>query len=190
MNRLNSIALFVLLLSGLIYGIIEWRTATLDGDQLIIDEQQRPDFIAEKLQSHIYNDLGQLSHTIEAERMEHYADLAVSSFELPNYTLYPNKQDKPWRVSAKEATLYKDNRVELKRQVHIQATEEDSLIKEIHCKTIALDLTTNIISSEQAVVVIGKDFTMYGSGLIIDLNTKKMTLTQHERTIYKKLDES
>jgi lipopolysaccharide export system protein LptC len=38
--------------------------------------------------------------------------------------------------------------------------------------------------------VVGKDFTMYGSGLIIDLNTKQMTLTQHERTIYKKNDES
>jgi lipopolysaccharide export system protein LptC len=27
---------------------------------------------------------------------------------------------------------------------------------------------------------------MYGSGLIIDLNTKQMTLTEHVRTIYKK----
>ncbi|TYK67170.1 LPS export ABC transporter periplasmic protein LptC [Colwellia echini] len=189
MNRLNSITLFVLLFSALIYGVIEWRSTTIEEDTSIVDEQ-RPNFIAEKLQSKIYNDLGELSHTIEAERMEHYADLAVSYFERPNYILYPKKNAKPWTVSAKEATLYKDNRVELKTQVYIQSTEVGSLIKEIHCKTIALDLKTNIISSEQAVVVIGKDFTMYGSGLIIDLNTKQMTLTQHERTIYKKYDES
>jgi lipopolysaccharide export system protein LptC len=189
MNRLNSLALFVLLLSALIYGIIEWRTASIEQDTLIVDEQ-RPDFIAEQLQSKIYSDLGQLSHTIEAERMEYYADLEVSYFESPNYTLYPQENGLPWKVSAQEATLYKDNRVELKNQVHIKATAIDSLIKEIHCKTIALDLKTNIISSEQAVVVVGKDFTMYGSGLIIDLNTKQMTLTQHERTIYKKYDES
>ncbi|MFQ3208801.1 MAG: lipopolysaccharide export system protein LptC [Colwellia sp.] len=189
MNRLNSLTLFVLLLSALVYGIIEWRTATIEQNTLIVDEQ-RPDFIAEQLQSKIYNELGQLSHTIEAQRMEHYADLEVSYFELPNYTLYPQKVGQPWKVSAQEATLYKDNRVELKNQVHIRATAIDSLIKEIYCKTIALDLKTNIISSEQAVVVVGKDFTMYGSGLIIDLNTKQMTLTQHERTIYKKYDES
>ncbi|MEY8252803.1 MAG: LPS export ABC transporter periplasmic protein LptC [Colwellia sp.] len=189
MNRLNSLALFVLLLSALIYGIIEWRSASIEQDTLIVDEQ-RPDFIAEKLQSKIYSDLGQLSHTIAAERMEHYADLEVSYFELPNYTLYPQKEGQPWKVSAQEATLYKDNRVELKNQVHIKATEIDSLIKEIHCKAIALDLKTNIISSEQSVVVVGKDFTMYGSGLIINLNTKQMTLTQHEHTIYKKYDES
>jgi lipopolysaccharide export system protein LptC len=189
MNRLNSLALFVLLLSALVYGIIEWRTASIEEDTLIVDEQ-RPDFIAEQLQSKIYTDLGQLSHTIKAERMEHYADLEVSYFESPYYTLYPQKKGQPWKLSAQEATLYKDNRVELKKDVHIKATETDSLIQEIYCKTIALDLKTNIISSEQSVVVVGKDFTMYGSGLIIDLNTKQMTLTQHERTIYKKNDES
>jgi len=189
MNRLNSLALFFLLLSALIYGIIEWRSASIEENTLIVDEQ-RPDFIAEKLQSKIYSELGKLSHTIEAERMEHYSDLAVSYFELPNYTLYPQKEGQPWKVSAQEATLYKDNRVELKSQVQIKATEADSLIKEIRCKTIALDLKTNIITSEQRVVVVGKDFTMYGSGLIIDLNTKQMTLTKHERTIYKEFDES
>jgi lipopolysaccharide export system protein LptC len=189
MNRLNSLALFVLLLSALIYGIIEWRSVSIEEDTSIVNEQ-RPDFIAEKLKSKIFSNVGQLSHTIEAERMEHYADLAVSYFELPNYTLYPQKEGQPWKVSAKEATLYKDNRVELKTQVRIKATEIDSLIKEIHCKTIALDLKTNIISSEQSVIVMAKDFTVYGSGLIIDLNTKQMTITQHERTIYKKNDES
>jgi lipopolysaccharide export system protein LptC len=189
MNRLNSLTLFVLLLSALVYGIIEWRTATIEQNTLIVDEQ-RPDFIAEQLQSKIYSELGQLSHTIQAQRMEHYADLEVSYFELPNYTLYPQKEGQPWKISAQEATLYKDNRVELKNQVHIVATAIDSLIKEIRCKKIALDLKTNIINSEQAVVIVGKDFITYGSGLIIDLNTKKMTLTQHERTIIKKYDES
>lgn len=185
MNRLNSLALFVLLLSALIYGIIEWRNASTQADSSIVNER-RPDFIAEKLESKIYSDLGQLSHTIDAERMEYYADLEVSYFELPNYTLYSPEDAKPWKVSAQEATLHKDNKVELKNQVHIRATEIDSLIKEIHCKSIALDLKTNIISSEQTVVVVGKDFTMHGSGLIIDLNTKQMTLTKHERTLYKK----
>lgn len=189
MSRLNSLALFFLLLSALIYGVIEWRSATIKEDTLIVDEQ-RPDFIAEKLESKIFNEAGQLSHTIEAERMEHYSELEVSYFEHPNYTLYPKKENEPWKVSAQEATLYKDNKVELTNQVHIQATEADSLIQNIYCKKIALNLKTNIISSEQAVVVEGKDFTMYGSGLVINLNTKQMTLTQHERTNYKKTNES
>lgn len=189
MTRLNSLSLFFLLLSALIYGVIKWRSATVEQNTLIVDEQ-RPDFIAEKLESKIFSDIGQLSHTIEADRMEYYAEIEVSYFESPHYTLYPKKENSPWKVSAQEATLYKDSKVELETQVHIQATEVDSLIKSIHCKKIALDLKTNIISSEQAVVVVGKDFTMYGSGLIINLNTKQMTLNQHERTNYKKNDDS
>jgi len=185
MNRLNSLALFILLLSALVYGIIEWRSESVKQDTVDID-RQRPDFIAEKLQSKVYSDLGILSHKINANRMEHYADSKVSYFEAPNYILYPANKSMPWKISASEATLYKDSFVELKYNVVIEATENNSLIKEIICKEITLDLTTNIISSEQAVIVKGKNFTMIGSQLIINLNTKEMILNQHERTIYKK----
>lgn len=196
MTRLNFLALLILLLGAMAYGVIEWRSAqVIPGES--IEKELTPDFIAEALKSDIYNPLGQLSHSVVADRMEHYANLKVTHFELPNYVLYPtnNNQSKgsstkkknyPWKLSAKEATLYKNNRVILNHRVHLMATDENSLIQEIHCKYLELDLNTNIISSEQTVMVQGKDFTMYGSGLIIDLNTKQMTLTEHVRTIYKK----
>lgn len=196
MTRLNFLALLILFLGAMAYGIIEWRNAQVMPDEGIKNELT-PDFIAEALRSDIYTDIGQLSHTILADRMEHYAKLEVTNFELPNYTLYPTnnvpsssssskKQNYPWKLSAKEATLYKNNRVILNHRVHLMATDENSLIQEVHCKYLELDLKTNIISSDQTVMVQGKDFTMYGSGLIIDLNTKQMTLTEHVRTIYKK----
>ncbi len=188
MSRLNSLALFVLLLSVMAYGVIEWRSALVKRDD-IIDNELMPDFIAESLKSNIFTQTGKLSHIIEADRMEHYSSLAVTHFELPNYTLHPKDSAKPWTLSAKEATLYKDNRVVLNHRVRLAATEDNSLIEEVHCKNLELDLTTNIISSEQTVMVIGKDFTMYGSGLIIDLNTNQMTITEHVRTIYKKINE-
>jgi len=188
MNRLNSLALFILLLSATVYGIIEWRSATSE-EEGIINNELTPDFIAETLKSKIYTDTGKLSHTIEADRMEHYASLELTHFELPNYTLHPKNNGEPWKITAKEATLHKNNRVILNNRVRLKATETDSLIEEIHCKYLELDLNTNIISSEQTVMVIGKDFTMYGSGLIIDLNTKQMTLTEHVRTIYKETNE-
>jgi lipopolysaccharide export system protein LptC len=196
MTRLNFLALFTLLLGALAYGVIEWRSAqVIPGEN--IEKELTPDFIAEALKSEIYTPLGQLSHSVVADRMEHYANLEVTHFELPNYILYPTnntqlkkastkKKNYPWKLSAKEATLYKNNRVILNHRVHLTATDESSLIQEIHCKYLELDLNTNIISSEQTVMVQGRDFTMYGSGLIIDLNTKQMTLTEHVRTIYKK----
>lgn len=196
MTRLNFLALLTLLLGGMAYAIIEWRYAQNTSGESI-ENELTPDFIAEALKSDIYTQLGQLSHSVVADRMEHYAKLEVTHFELPNYILYPTKSTQskkpstknknyPWKLSAKEATLYKNNRVILNHRVHLIATDENSLIQEIHCKYLELDLNTNIISSDQTVMVQGKDFTMYGSGLIIDLNTKQMTLTEHVRTIYKK----
>ena len=209
MTRTNFLAFLVLLLGVMTYGIIEWRQSQIIPGESI-ESELTPDFIAEALKSDIYTESGQLSHVIIADRMEHYAKLEVTHFELPNYTLYPKshsnkdtassntlagenspnylskKSSSPWKLSAKEATLYKNNRVILNHRVHLSATDENSLIQEIHCKYLELDLNTNIISSDQTVMVQGKDFTMYGSGLIIDLNTKQMTLTEHVRTIYKK----
>lgn len=213
MTRTTFLTFLILLLGAMAYGIIEWRQSQIVPDENI-ESKLTPDFIAEALKTDIYTKSGQLSHVIVADRMEHYAKLEVTHFELPNYTLYPQSssartskpntltaedpKDKfpstaqpeknalPWNISAKEATLYKNNRVILNHRVHLSATDENSLIQEIHCKYLELDLNTNIISSDQTVMVQGKDFTMYGSGLIIDLNTKQMTLTEHVRTIYKK----
>jgi len=187
MTRLHTLALLVVLLGAMAYGIIEWRSANKISDDSAHSDLT-PDFIAEALKSDIFTESGQLSHAIIADRMEHYAELEVTHFEIPNYTLYPKNSESPWQLSAKEATLYKNNRVILNHRVHLKATDENSLIQEIHCKYLELDLNTNIISSEQTVMVQGKDFTMYGSGLIIDLNTKQMTLTEHVRTIYKKTE--
>ena len=70
--------------------------------------------------------------------------------------------------------------------MRLKSAEQDGLIEEIHCKYLELDLTTNIITSEQNVVVLGKDFTMYGAGLAINLNTKQMTLAKDIKTTYQK----
>ena len=185
MSWLSRWTLVIFILSAFLYGITEWRNAHKKPSDAI-DTELTPDFIAESLKSAIYNQDGKLSHEIEADRMEHYTELEFTHFELPNYTLYPKNAASPWQVKAKEATLYNNNRVILKNTIRITSTEKNSFIKEVHGKTLELDLTTNIISSSQEVIVYGRNFTMYGSGLIIDLNTTEMTLTEHEKTIYKK----
>ncbi|WP_448212851.1 LPS export ABC transporter periplasmic protein LptC [Colwellia sp. MEBiC06753] len=185
MSRLHWLAFAILLFSLMTYGVVHWRKAQTDNIN-VIDTELTPDFIAEVLNSDIYNDEGKLSYKIEAQRMEHYAELSFTRLEFPNYTIFPKDNTLPWKLAAAEGTLYSNNRVILKNRVLLTAMEENSLIKEIHCKYLELDLNTNIISSDQTIMIQGEDFTMYGSGLIIDLNTKQMTLTEHVQTIYQK----
>ncbi len=186
MNRIYGLALFGLTIALITYNIIEWQKSTkvtID----TIDAGLTPEFIAEKLKSKTYDKNGALSHIIDAQRMEHYADIAVTHFEFPKLTLYPVGGGVPWQVSAKEATLYANNRVRLENRVQLIASDKNSMIQEIHGKYLELDLNTNIVSSEQTILIVGKGFTMYGSGLIVDINTTQMTLTEHVQTIYKKI---
>jgi len=185
MIRLYSLAFVILLIAAVAY-IVEWDKVDESGITTI-NNKLVPDFIAESLKSNTFNVKGDLSHIIDAKRMEHYADIQVTHFEFPHLTLYPEDKKNTWEVSSTEGTLFSDNRVKLKNRVKLSSTDPESLIQEIHGKYIELDLNTNIISSEQAIVVLGKGFTMYGSGLIVDINTKQMTLTEHVQTIYKKL---
>ncbi len=188
MTRLYTLAFFVLLLAAIAYGLVEWHQ-TEERETTTVNTTLTPDFIAESLKSNTFNLKGDLSHVIDAQRMEHYADIEVTHFEFPHLTLYPEDKKIPWEVSSTEGTLFSDNRVKLKNRVKLSSTDPESLIQEIHGKDIELDLNTNIVSSEQAIVVLGKGFTMYGSGLIVDINTKQMTLTEHVQTIYKKIKE-
>lgn len=179
------LSLLVFMLSVTIYGINEWYFATPE-PTTNATSGFTPDFVAEALKSDIYNKDGKLSYEIDAQRMEHYADLAFTLFEFPNYTLYPDNNAAPWKVSALEATFFDDNKVILENRVLLLSTDKNSLIQEIHCKYLELDLNTNIITSDQTIVIQGKGFTTHGAGLIIDLNTTQMTLTEHVQTTYKK----
>jgi lipopolysaccharide export system protein LptC len=184
MTRIYVAALTFFIFSIATYSIVEWyNAASTDTEKAVSDTS--PDFIAENLSSDIYHQSGRLSYLVDAQRMEHYANLEVTHFEFPKYTLYPKDNKPTWQISANEGTLYNNNRVKLTNRVRLIATDQESLIQEVHGKYLELDLKTNIISSEQTILILGKGFTMYGSGLIVDLNTTQMTLTEHVQTIYK-----
>jgi len=188
MTRIYSFAVLFFIFSAISYSVIEWHQ-TNNKQVTTIDNDITPDFIAEVLNSEIFNDKGNLTYIIDAQRMEHYTKLAVTHFEFPKYTLYPKNSSAAWKMSANEGTLYTNNRVKLENRVALIATDKKSLIQEIHGRYLELDLNTNIISSEQTVYIKGRGFTMYGSGLIVDLNTKQMTLTEHGQTIYKNIED-
>lgn len=185
MNRLNGIAITLFLAAVFAYAFMDRQNNDKVKQENTIGELT-PEFIAENLSSDIFNENGELSYMIKADRMEHYSALAITYFEQPKYTLHPRNHTLPWKMSANEATLYDNNRVILKNNVKLIATDPTSLIKEIHGKNLELNLDKNIISSKQKILVLGQGFTIHGSGLIVDLNTTQMTLNEHAQTIFTK----
>lgn len=144
-----------------------------------------PDFVAEALTSKLYTQQGKLAHWVKASHMEHFSQLGFTTFDNAKYTIYPENDSLPWDVSANEAVLYDTNKLMLEKRVHLVNTDLDSPIREIHTNYLEFDLNTNIITSDQTIIIEGDGFTMYGSGLQVDLNTQAMSLNQHVQTVYK-----
>lgn len=191
MSRSHIFSLLFFIFAIICYSIIEWHNSNTSVQENV-EQLVSPDFIAESLSSEAFDSEGKLSYMIDARRMEHYNKLyngtSVTRFEYPQYTLFPKSTAAPWKISANEGTLYNSNRVKLQNKVLLVSTDETSLIREIHGKYLELDLTTNIISSDSDIEIKGVDFVVYGSGLIVDLNTKQVTLTKHEQTIYQPIE--
>jgi lipopolysaccharide export system protein LptC len=184
MNRTYLLASLLFLLALISYLFLDWQEQQTK-PQADTEMELIPDYVAQRLTSKIYNENGKLSHKVSANRMEHYELLDFTHFEFPIYTLYPERGELPWQISANEAVLYSNNKIVLEDRVLLKATDINSPIREIHCKYLEMDLTANIITSDQAIIIQGSDFTMYGSGLEVDLNSSTMKLKQHVQTVYK-----
>ncbi|SET61324.1 LPS export ABC transporter periplasmic protein LptC [Thalassotalea agarivorans] len=182
MNRLYGLTLTALATAALIYAIFEWHFK--DGqeqNQTIIEES--PDFIAKNLQTDVYDESGELTYTVHADRMEHFSTSDVTNFEQPNYTLFSANAGLPWKMSAAAGQLEENTRVILNNNVRLSTEDKSSMLQAITGEYIELDLTTSIATSDKAIVIEGDGFTVYGSGLTVNLNTKIWTLQQHDQTI-------
>ncbi|TKB47892.1 LPS export ABC transporter periplasmic protein LptC [Thalassotalea mangrovi] len=184
MTRLHTISTVIFAVALAIYGYIQWQNAnTLDA--LMATDEELPEFIASDLRTSRFDADGNLTHTIYAQQMQHYADSEETLFQYPSYTLYPNDGTTPWNISANNGKLIANRELILERRVRAVAEQQDNFISEIHSKALQLDLINNTISSEQTIMIKGRDFTMYGSGLFVDIDTTKMTINEHVQTIYK-----
>ena len=185
MSRLHGISTIVFVIALAIYGYMQWQQSQKIVT-LPVNEKLSPAFVAKKLSTSQYNDQGQLVHTIYAENMTYFSKDNQTLFEQPQYTIFPKDNKPTWTLSAKTGALTKGHLLSLNDDVKLVSSEKNGLVSEIYGQSLLMDFNTNIISTEQTIIIKGEDFTMYGSGLEVDINTTKMTLINHEQTIYKK----
>lgn len=185
MNRLHFISTIVFIIALSTYGYIQWQKSN---EESIVPQTDvnNPDYIATSLSSNKYDSNGKLSHTIYADEMEHYATQNKTIFTSPKFAFYPDDDKPSWHISANDGELNNDKILTLTSRVRLISSDKDSFISEIQGNSLTMDLRDKIITSEQTIMLKGKDFTMYGSGLRVDINTTEMTISEHVQTIYKK----
>lgn len=183
MNRLGySIsALFILALATY---IPTWLKEDVGLAEVSEQDAYRPTYKAINLRSALYDDSGRLTHRIFASEMEHYEQLGFVFFKQPQYTIYMEDDQQPWRLTADEGTLYDDNRIQLEQNVIIQSLSNDNFVKTITAEFIQIDLDTKLMTSDQPVIIIGDDYEIQSNGFDANLRTKQYELKKHVQTVY------
>lgn len=146
----------------------------------------QPNYQATNMHTSLYNEQGTLAHSIHAKHMEHYDLLGFTLFEQPQYRIFVDPDEPPWEVTAEEATLYEDNRIQLETNVRIHSLNPEGFIQTIVTDFIEIDLNTKVMTSDQPVVISGQEYRINSNGFWADLNTKQFELREHVQTIYGK----
>ncbi|CCQ10384.1 Uncharacterized protein YrbK clustered with lipopolysaccharide transporters [Pseudoalteromonas luteoviolacea B = ATCC 29581] len=157
-------------------------TQTQDTWKEDADTLARPDYIATDLKQSMFNEQGQLTHTVNAVKVEMFQELGFSHFQAPIFTLYNQEQN--WQLTANEATLYENNTLILEGHVVATNMDDTSMISHINAEHIRVDIQNKTMLSEQPVTILGPNLTIKGQGLLADLNTDSIELNNHTRTIY------
>jgi lipopolysaccharide export system protein LptC len=183
MNRttLSILLLFVLILI-LNAPVFEEKPQTSDDDAR--PDAWNPNYQAKNMQSTLFNELGEVNHEVFATSMEHYDMLGFTLFENPEYTIFTERSEQPWKVNAREGTLYQNNRIELEQNVIIESLSEDDFVKRIETDFIEIDLTTKTMHSDQLTIISGADFVITSNGFHANLLTRKFELINHVQTVY------
>ncbi|XOV80643.1 MAG: LPS export ABC transporter periplasmic protein LptC [Aestuariibacter sp.] len=147
-------------------------------------EAWSPNYQARNMQSTLYNKQGDVNHEVFATSMEHYDILGFTLFENPEYTIFTERSEQPWKVNALEGTLYEDNRIELEQKVIIESLSEGDFVQRIETDFIEIDLNTKTMHSDQLTTISGVDFVITSNGFNANLLTRKFELINHVQTVY------
>lgn len=145
------------------------------------DAELIPNYQAVNLNSKLYDKEGKLSHQMAAEKMEHFEELGFTVFTQPVYTLYLDSGE-PWQVTAREATLHDDNRIQLENNVKIVNLRTEEFVREIKTEFIEINLQDKTLVSDQMVEINGLDYSVSSVGLFGDLNTQQYEFKEHVQT--------
>ncbi|MDT0595992.1 LPS export ABC transporter periplasmic protein LptC [Glaciecola petra] len=183
MNRIGwSIALiFSAVLALYLPTLLEPEDALNENNR---DGSLIPNYKAVNLNSKLYDKEGKLSHQMAAEQMEHYEELGFAVFTNPVYTLYLDSGE-PWQVTANEATLHDNNRIQLEKNVKIVNLRTEEYVREINTEYIEINLQNKTLMSDQIVEISGLDYSVVSVGLFGDLTTQQYELKDHVQTQFK-----
>ncbi|RKS86020.1 lipopolysaccharide export system protein LptC [Orbus hercynius] len=182
MKKKNIIyILLIILIIGIYYYQREESNANLVET---IDLATQPIYQSDRMETTIYDPVGNLSYKIIASQVKHFDSQGETLFQMPNITLYNRDVIETWHISANQSTLTRDKLLYLEGNVILQNILPDSQLQKIITDNATVDLTTQVVTSKDFVTIEGTNFTSTGTGLFGNLRNKTADILENVKTYY------
>ncbi|TNG94515.1 LPS export ABC transporter periplasmic protein LptC [Pasteurellaceae bacterium USgator11] len=154
-----------------------------------IQNSGSPDYIANQMETTLYSLDGRKQYVATADEVEYFQTQGDTLFKaLVVYLFEASKNSdnlvRSWRLSADQAKISKDKILYLNDNVSIQSLLPESRIHSLQTSSAVVNLTTQDITSDTMVSVVGQSFTTTGKSLSGNLRQQIATLKEQVQTHY------
>lgn len=182
MKKKNIIYILLIILA---MGIYYYQREDAESTELeTIDLSTEPIYQSDRMETTIYDPLGNLSYKIIADNVKHFEDSGETIFQSPNITLYNQENLVTWHILANHATLTRDKLLYLNEKVILKNELPDAQLQRILTDNAKVDLTTQVVTSDDQVTIEGISFTSTGTGLLGNLRNKTADILENVKTYY------
>jgi lipopolysaccharide export system protein LptC len=182
MNRV-TICIFLLFLLALGLSLPNWLAQEEVKPKAQTEEAWVPNYQARTMRSTVYNKEGNINHQVFAEKMEHFDLLGFTLFKHPEYSLFA-QASAPWKINAKEATLYDDQRLQFETDVVVTGQTDDGLLQKVTTHFVEINLSDKTMTSDQYVNIAGPNYVINSNGFKVNLETQQYELLDHVKTVF------
>lgn len=177
------IAALLTIVAGLMYQF-SGLSGQLSSDEI---EIRYPTFEAENFTAELYNEQGEITHSIFSKEVAFYKkkDLITTSGLVGFF--YNQKGDnnsQGWQISADKGVLIFNKEARLQGNIKVSPNYATAEIKEITTPDLFFNMETNKISSPSKITIKGANFINEGSNYVVDLNNKTFVIKDNPHATY------
>lgn len=179
MNKLNA-WLFILFAVSL----GAWQYFKSDEQTKQARDPSQAYFVADQIQTTMFNIDGQVDYRVFAAQMHHYQQQLKTEFDKPVVVVFRNNDQTQWQITGDRGTLFDRDTFELSDNVTIKNLTNDQHIKLITTDKLTLDLLKNELHSDDLVTLYGDQIKQQGTGLFGQLDSKNISLLNQVTATY------
>lgn len=160
----NSKKWLIIILSLIVLGLIGWNLSGNDSVNMTGSEinDGQPNYQTDDSVTFVYNPTGDLSYKLVADKIDNYTESKITWFSKPVLTTYNDAGIPTWTISSFKARLTKDNVLYLYSDVQVNSLTKESQLQRITTESAVVNLTTQDVSSDDKVTIIGQGLNSTG----------------------------